>query len=213
MIHEVFPVGMLQCNCSIFGDEQTREAIVIDPGADVSKIVEILERHALKVKAIVITHAHFDHIGGAEKLRALTGAPVWMNGSDEMIAKSLPLQCALFGVPQAKNPGIDFKAKEGDVLTVGNAAFQVLHTPGHTPGSVGLYVPSEGMLVAGDTLFFESIGRTDLPGGSGKKIIQSIHEKIFTLPEETIVLPGHGRNTTVAHEKRFNPFVGALARS
>jgi glyoxylase-like metal-dependent hydrolase (beta-lactamase superfamily II) len=119
----------------------------------------------------------------------------------------------LFGVPQAKNPGIDFKAKEGDVLTVGNAAFQVLHTPGHTPGSVGLYVPSEGMLVAGDTLFFESIGRTDLPGGSGKKIIQSIHEKIFTLPEETIVLPGHGRNTTVAHEKRFNPFVGALARS
>ena len=213
MIHEVFPVGMLQCNCSIFGDEQTREAIVIDPGADVSKIVEILERHALKVKAIVITHAHFDHIGGAEKLRALTGAPVWMNGSDEMIAKSLPLQCALFGVPKAKNPGIDFKAKEGDVLTVGNAAFQVLHTPGHTPGSVGLYVPSEGMLVAGDTLFFESIGRTDLPGGSGKKIIQSIHEKIFTLPEETIVLPGHGRNTTVAHEKRFNPFVGALARS
>jgi glyoxylase-like metal-dependent hydrolase (beta-lactamase superfamily II) len=213
VIHEVFPVGMLQCNCSIFGDEQTREAIVIDPGADVSKIVEILERHALKVKAIVITHAHFDHIGGAEKLRALTGAPVWMNGSDEMIAKSLPLQCALFGVPQAKNPGIDFKAKEGDVLTVGNAAFQVLHTPGHTPGSVGLYVPSEGMLVAGDTLFFESIGRTDLPGGSGKKIIQSIHEKIFTLPEETIVLPGHGRNTTVAHEKRFNPFVGALARS
>lgn len=213
MIHEVFPVGMLQCNCSIFGDEQTREAIVIDPGADVSKIVEILERHALKVKAIVITHAHFDHIGGAEKLRALTGAPVWMNGSDEMIAKSLPLQCALFGVPQAKNPGIDFKAKEGDVLTVGDAAFQVLHTPGHTPGSVGLYVPSEGMLVAGDTLFFESIGRTDLPGGSGKKIIQSIHEKIFTLPEETIVLPGHGRNTTVAHEKRFNPFVGALARS
>jgi len=204
---------MLQCNCSIFGDEQTREAIVIDPGADVSKIVEILERHALKVKAIVITHAHFDHIGGAEKLRALTGAPVWMNGSDEMIAKSLPLQCALFGVPQAKNPGIDFKAKEGDVLTVGDAAFQVLHTPGHTPGSVGLYVPSEGMLVAGDTLFFESIGRTDLPGGSGKKIIQSIHEKIFTLPEETIVLPGHGRNTTVAHEKRFNPFVGALARS
>ena len=204
---------MLQCNCSIFGDEQTREAIVIDPGADVSKIVEILERHALKVKAIVITHAHFDHIGGAEKLRALTGAPVWMNGSDEMIAKSLPLQCALFGVPQAKNPGFDFKAKEGDVLTVGNAAFQVLHTPGHTPGSVGLYVPSEGMLVAGDTLFFESIGRTDLPGGSGKKIIQSIHEKIFTLPEETIVLPGHGRNTTVAHEKRFNPFVGALARS
>jgi glyoxylase-like metal-dependent hydrolase (beta-lactamase superfamily II) len=213
VIHEVFPVGMLQCNCSIFGDEQTREAIVIDPGADVSKIVEILERHALKVKAIVITHAHFDHIGGAEKLRALTGAPVWMNGSDEMIAKSLPLQCALFGVPQAKNPGIDFKAKEGDVLTVGDAAFQVLHTPGHTPGSVGLYVPSEGMLVAGDTLFFESIGRTDLPGGSGKKIIQSIHEKIFTLPEETIVLPGHGRNTTVAHEKRFNPFVGALARS
>lgn len=204
---------MLQCNCSIFGDEETREAIVIDPGADVSKIVDILHRHALQLKAIVITHAHFDHIGGAEKLRALTGAPVWMNGSDEVIAMSLPLQCALFGVPQSKNPGIDVKAKEGDVLTVGATAFHVLHTPGHTPGSVGLYIPSQTMLVAGDTLFRESIGRTDLPGGSGKKIIQSIQEKIFTLPEETVVLPGHGPNTTVAHEKQFNPFVGASARS
>src|SRR5277367_4414122 len=116
---------MLQCNCSIFGDEQTHEAVVIDPGADVSKIVDILERHALKVKAIVITHAHFDHIGGAEKLRALTGAPVWMNGSDEIIAMSLPLQCALFGVPQAKNPGVDVKVKEGDVLNMGETGFHV----------------------------------------------------------------------------------------
>ncbi len=213
MIHHILPVGMLQCNCSVFGDEQTREAIVIDPGADVSSIVEILNRHDLKLKAIFITHAHFDHIGGAEKLRALTGAPVWMNGSDEIIAKSLPLQCALFGVPQAKNPGIDVKAHEGDVLGVGETKFHVLHTPGHTPGSVGLYIPTQGMLVAGDTLFKESIGRTDLPGGSGKKIIQSIHEKIFTLPEETVVVPGHGPNTTVGHEKRFNPFVGASARS
>ena len=213
MIHEVLPVGMLRCNCSIFGDEQTREAIVVDPGADVTKIVEILELHGLKVKAIVVTHAHFDHIGGAEKLRTLTGAPVWMNGSDEVIAMSLPLQCALFGAPPAKNPGIDVKAQEGDVLAMGETGFHVLHTPGHTPGSVSLYIPSEGMLVAGDTLFRESIGRTDLPGGSGKKIIQSIQEKIFTLPEETIVVPGHGPGTTVAHEKQFNPFVGASARS
>jgi hydroxyacylglutathione hydrolase len=146
-------------------------------------------------------------------LRSLTGAPVWMNGSDEVIAMSLPLQCALFGAPQAKNPGIDVKVKEGETLRVGETAFHVLHTPGHTPGSVSLYVPSIGTLVAGDTLFRESIGRTDLPGGSGKKIIQSIQEKIFTLPEETIVLPGHGRNTTVGHEKQFNPFVGASARS
>lgn len=213
MIHEVLPVGMLQCNCSIFGDEQTHEAIVVDPGADITKIQEILDKHGLKVKSIVITHAHFDHIGGAEKLRALTGAPVWMNASDEVIAMSLPLQCAFFGVPQAKNPGIDVKLHEGDVLRAGETEFQVLHTPGHTPGSVSLYIPSQTMLVAGDTLFRGNIGRTDLPGGSGKKIIQSIHEKIFTLPEETIVVPGHGPGTTVGHEKQFNPFVGASARS
>ncbi len=212
MIHHILPVGALHCNCSIFGDEATHEAIVVDPGADVTEIEAILKKFALKVKAIVITHAHFDHIGGAAKLRALTGAPVWMSASDEVTAMTLPVQAALFGVPMITNPGIDRQTKEGDTLTIGETQFQVLDTPGHTPGSISLLIPAEGKLIAGDTLFRESVGRTDLPGGNGKKIVQSITNKLFTLPDETIVVPGHGPNTTIGHEKEFNPFVGASAR-
>lgn len=212
MIHHILPVGALHCNCSIFGDETTHEAIVVDPGADVTEIEAILKKFALKVKAIVITHAHFDHIGGAAKLRALTGAPVWMSASDEVTAMTLPVQAALFGVPMITNPGIDRQTKEGDTLTIGETQFQVLDTPGHTPGSISLLIPAEGKLIAGDTLFRESVGRTDLPGGNGKKIVQSITNKLFTLPDETIVVPGHGPNTTIGHEKEFNPFVGASAR-
>ncbi len=213
MIHEVLPVGVLQCNCSIFGDETSREAIVIDPGADIGKIEEILTRHQLKVKAIVITHAHIDHIGGAEKLRAATGAPIWMNAADETTAMSLPLQAAWVGMPFARNPHVDLNAKEGETFTAGATEFHVIHTPGHTPGSISLYVPGLGKLIAGDTLFRDSVGRTDLPGGNSKKIVQSIREKLFTLPDPTIVIPGHGRNTTIEREKQFNPFVGVSAQS
>ncbi len=213
MIHEVLPVGILRCNCSIFGDETTREAIVIDPGADIAKVEEILARHNLRVKAIVITHAHIDHIGGAGKLRKATGAPIWMNAHDHVIALSLPLQAAWIGMQFAANPGIDVEVKEGETLTAGATAFHVIETPGHTPGSISLFIPSEGKLIAGDTLFLGSIGRTDLPGGNGKKIVQSIREKLFTLPDPTIVIPGHGANTTIEREKRLNPFVGASAPS
>ncbi len=211
MIHEVLAVGVLQCNCSIFGDETTREAIVIDPGADIAKVQEILDRHRLKVKAIVITHAHIDHIGGADKLRAATGAPIWMHSSDEAIAMSLPLQAAWVGMQFAKNPHVDRDAKEGETLKAGETEFHVIHTPGHTPGSISLFIPAEGKLIAGDTLFHNTIGRTDLPGGSSKKLIQSIRERLFTLPDPTIVIPGHGRNTTIEREKRLNPFVGATS--
>ena len=213
MIHEVLAVGVLQCNCSIFGDETTREALVIDPGADISKIAEILNRHQLKVKAIVITHAHIDHIGGADKLRALTGAPIWMSAADETTAMSLPLQAAWVGMPFAKNPHADRDAKEGDTLTAGETQFHVIHTPGHTPGSISLFIPGENKVIAGDTLFRDTVGRTDLPGGSSKKIVQSIREKLFMLPDPTIVIPGHGRETTIGREKQFNPFVGASAET
>ena len=213
MIHEVLPVGVLQCNCSIFGDETTREAIVIDPGADISKIHAILEKHRLHVKAIVITHAHIDHIGGADKLRRATGAPIWMNAADKGIALSLPLQAAWVGMQFATNPGIDAEAKDGETLTVGTTDFHVIHTPGHTPGSISLFIPGEGKLIAGDTLFRETVGRTDLPGGNSKKIVQSIQERLFKLPDPTIVFPGHGMNTTIEHEKQFNPFAGAASRS
>jgi hydroxyacylglutathione hydrolase len=213
MIHEVLPVGVLQCNCSIFGDEETKEAIVIDPGDDLTKILEILAKHALKVKAIVITHAHIDHIGGAEKLRSQTGAPVWMNSADEVIAMSLPLQAAWIGMRVPKNPGVDVPAREGETVSAGTTEFRIIETPGHTPGSISLYIPAQHKLVAGDTLFRDSIGRTDLPGGSSKKIIQSIREKLFKLPDETLVIPGHGMNTTIEREKRLNPFVGSSAQS
>jgi glyoxylase-like metal-dependent hydrolase (beta-lactamase superfamily II) len=207
MIHEILPVGPLQCNCSIFGDEQTREAMVVDPGDEISSILEILTRHGLKVTAIVITHAHIDHIGGAQKLKLATGAPVYMNLNDTDLQKMLPVQATWLGVAPPDPVAIDAPAKDGDRILVGATEFHVLHTPGHTQGSISLYAPSENKLIAGDTLFQGSIGRTDLPGGDGRQIIRSIHEKLMPLPGETIVIPGHGANTTIDREKRLNPFL------
>jgi glyoxylase-like metal-dependent hydrolase (beta-lactamase superfamily II) len=207
MIHEVLPVGMLGCNCSVLGDEVSREAIVVDPGDDVSEIVAILDRHQLTVKMIVITHAHIDHIGGAEKLRARTGAPVYMHEADKMLSDRLDMQAAWLGMETPKDPGIDQAAREGDIIRAGSVEAHVLHTPGHTQGSISLYLPLESKLIAGDTLFRGSIGRTDLPGGDTAQIGRSIKGKLYTLPEDTIVFPGHGETTSIGQEKRHNPFV------
>jgi len=207
MIHEILPVGMLQCNCSIFGDEQTREAIVIDPGDDVSQILELLAKHRLRVKAIVITHAHIDHIGGAQALKRITDAPVYMNLNDAGLQAMLATQATWLGMPTPESVVIDAPLNDGMTLQLGNADFHVLHTPGHTQGSVSLWIPSEHKLVAGDTLFAGGIGRTDLPGGDGRQILRSIHEKLLPLPEETIVIPGHGGLTTIGREKQFNSFL------
>lgn len=209
MIHEILPVGMLGCNCSILGDPATREAMVIDPGDDIDQITAILDRHQLTVKMIIITHAHIDHIGGAQKLRALTGAPVYMNENDSFLADNLAMQAAWLGIETPQNPGIDTPAREGDVLRAGAIEAQVIHTPGHTPGSISLFLPAENKLIAGDTLFKGSIGRTDLPGGDFRTIMMSIRDKLYTLPETTIVIPGHGEPTDIATEKRSNPFVTA----
>ncbi|MEP6714034.1 MAG: MBL fold metallo-hydrolase [Terriglobia bacterium] len=207
MIHEIIPVGMLACNCSVIGDEVSREAIVIDPGADISNITEILEKHSLKVKMIVITHAHFDHIGGAHRLRALTGAPVYMHEADTMLAENLEVQARWAGIETPENPGIDVPAQEGDILSVGSLDAHVLHTPGHTQGSIALYFAGDKKLIAGDTLFRGSVGRTDLPGGSATQIKDSIRSKLYALPDDTIVIPGHGEETSIGEEKRSNPFV------
>jgi glyoxylase-like metal-dependent hydrolase (beta-lactamase superfamily II) len=209
LIHEVLPVGVLGCNCSILGDPATGEAIVVDPGDDIQEIVAILDRHGLKVKTIVITHAHIDHIGGAEKLRALTDAPVYMNPSDAFLADQLSVQAAWLGMATPKNPGIDTPAREGDILRAGGIEAHVLYTPGHTPGSISLYLPTEHKLIAGDTLFQGSVGRTDLPGGDFNRIRESIRNKLYALPDTTVVYPGHGGTTDIGTEKRSNPFVRA----
>src|SRR5258706_14916902 len=141
MIHEILPVGLLHCNCSIFGDEQTREAIVIDPGDEIGRIQQTLARHSLKVKAIVITHAHIDHIGGAQKLKQATGAPVYMNLDDADLQKMMDVQAAWIGSPTPDDVAIDCPAREGDTIPLGPATFHILHTPGHTQGSISLWIP------------------------------------------------------------------------
>ena len=207
MIHEILPVGPLHCNCSIIGDETTHEAMVIDPGDDIEDLQAIIQRHHLQVKQIVITHAHIDHVGGAMKLRAATGAPILLNQNDYDLLKMLDAQAAWIGM---ENPGkveIDRSVTTGETVAAGSHTAQVLHTPGHTEGSICLYFEAEKKLIAGDTLFAGSIGRTDLPGGSTQKIMRSLHNTVLALPDETVVVPGHGPLTTIGEERESNPFL------
>ena len=207
MIHEILPVGALQCNCSVIGDETTHEAMVVDPGAEIQNILALVRKHNLQVKQIVITHAHIDHVGGAMKLRAATGAPILLNQNDYELLKMLDVQASWIGVAPPGKVDIDQSIGQADTIKAGSLVANVLSTPGHTEGSVCLYFPSEKKLIAGDTLFAGSIGRTDLPGGSFEKIIHSLHEKLLTLPDDTIVTPGHGPQTTIGLERETNPFL------
>jgi hydroxyacylglutathione hydrolase len=207
MILETFPVGPLACNCTILGDEEAHEAIVVDPGDDVTRIHRRLSELGLKLTQILITHAHIDHVGGALQLKRLTGAPIFLNQSDLPLLKMMPVQADWLGVETPETAPPDEPLSEG--LTVGLARYpaQVIHTPGHTQGSVCLHFASMKMLIAGDTLFEGSIGRTDLPGGNYGQIIDSIHSRLLALPDETRVLPGHGPVTTIGKERKSNPFL------
>lgn len=207
MIHEIFPVGPLQCNCSIVGDEQTREAMVIDPGDEIDEVMTRLGRHQLTVKQIIVTHAHIDHVGGAMKLKRLTGAPILLNQNDYALLKMLDVQASWIGMPAPEAVNIDASVGTGDKVQAGGLTADVLHTPGHTEGSICLYFAPEKKLIAGDTLFAGSIGRTDLPGGSYEKIMRSLHGPVLGLPDETVVVPGHGPLTTIGEERESNPFL------
>ena len=207
MIHEIIPVGPLQCNCSIIGDEATREAMVIDPGDDINDVLALVRKHKLQVKQIVITHAHIDHVGGAMKLRAITGAPILLNQNDYALLKMLDAQAVWVGVPPPGKVEIDRSVTTGETVSAGSHTAQILHTPGHTEGSNCLYFAAEKKLIAGDTLFAGSIGRTDLPGGDMQKIMRSLHDTVLSLPDETVVVPGHGELTTIGEERESNPFL------
>ncbi|MBN8732836.1 MAG: MBL fold metallo-hydrolase [Acidobacteria bacterium] len=212
MIHEILPTGALQCNCSVFGDESTREAIVIDPGdgTDLARLQAILDKHALTVKAIIITHAHIDHIGAAAKLKASTGAPVYMNSNDQTLYDHLDMQAQWLQMRVPAQTEIDVDARDGATLKCGETEMTLLHTPGHTQGSLCVFVPEEKLLIAGDTLFRDSVGRTDLPGGDHRMLLGSIKEKLLTLPEETRVVAGHGPDTTIGRERERNPFLRGI---
>jgi hydroxyacylglutathione hydrolase len=207
MILETFPVGPLRCNCTILGDEVTHEAIVVDPGDNIPEILSRLQKHGLTLRQIVVTHAHIDHVGGAAQLRKSTGAPVLMNQQDLELLGMMEMQAGWLGVPTPQVAPPDASAEDGLAIGLATLPAQVLHTPGHTPGSICLLFPDHHLLLAGDTLFAGSIGRTDLPGGDGERILRSLRERLLVLPDSTRVLPGHGPETTIGEERQSNPFL------
>ena len=207
MVLETFPVGLLQCNCTLLGDEATGEAMVIDPGDNIPYILERLAAHKLTLKQIVVTHAHIDHVGGALRLKRATSAPVLLNENDLSLLKMMDVQAAWLGVATPEVAAPDENAGDGLVVGIANHKAEVLHTPGHTQGSICLHFAPEKILFAGDTLFAGSIGRTDLPGGDGRLILRSIHERLLPLADETRVIPGHGHETTIGAEREGNPFL------
>jgi len=206
-ILETFPIGPLQCNCTILGDPATKEAIVIDPGEEIGRIHRRLTDLGLKLKQILITHAHIDHVGGALRLKQLTGAPILLNENDLPLLQMMEMQAGWLGMPTPETAPPDESLRDGMRVGLDSYPADVLHTPGHTQGSVCLHFVPMKMLIAGDTLFAGSIGRTDLPGGNGRQLIDSIHTRLLVLPEETHVIPGHGPATTIGLEKDSNPFL------
>jgi glyoxylase-like metal-dependent hydrolase (beta-lactamase superfamily II) len=208
MIIETFPVGWLQCNCTILGDEQTREAIVIDPGDDPQEILARLEKHGLTPKQILCTHTHIDHVGAIYELQERAGTPASIHKADLFLFEKLDVQAQWIGIPMPKRGAIEHFVEDGSAVACHGVEVGVIHTPGHTPGSASFHLAGDrNILFTGDTLFAQSIGRTDLWGGSHPQIIASIQKKLMTFDDDALVISGHGQSTTIGHERRYNPFL------
>jgi hydroxyacylglutathione hydrolase len=206
VIVKTLPVGMTQANCYIVGCEETKMGVIIDPGDEGERILEGVEDSGLKITHVLLTHAHFDHIGAADEVVKATGAPLALHPED------LPLLNAgggaiFFGLPSAPIPDADIHLAADQEISVGELTLRVLHTPGHTPGHVTFYEPNQGAIFDGDVLFAQGIGRTDLPGGSYEVLMNSIQEGLMTLPDETLVYSGHGPATTIGRERTANPWL------
>jgi glyoxylase-like metal-dependent hydrolase (beta-lactamase superfamily II) len=212
MIHEQVVVGPFQCNCSLLACETTREAIVVDPGGEGELILEILKQKGWVVKYLVHTHAHLDHVGATEPVHAATRGKICLHRDDLFLYENVAMQAALFGLPAFTVPDVEYFIEDKDILKFGKYRAEILHTPGHTPGSVTYLVDTEqGVeLFTGDTLFMGSIGRTDLWGGDSQQILRSIQDKLLPLDDGTRVHPGHGPHSTIGAERRRNPFLQGL---
>ncbi len=207
MLRETFVVGCLDCNCVVLADAKTREAIVVDPGGDPERILAFIARERLAVSSIVHTHAHLDHVGGTAAIAAKTGAETCLHRADVPLYEHLSMQSSLLGLPKVEPWRLDRTLEDQDVVRFGQHEAQVLHTPGHSPGSISLYLRAAKLCLAGDTLFAGDIGRTDVFGGDGEAIVRSIRQKLYTLDGDTEVIPGHGPSTTIGRERDTNPYV------
>lgn len=207
MIFDVVVVGPLGVNCIILGCRQTGEGLVIDPGGDVDRILERVAAHKLKIVGIINTHGHFDHAGGNRRLIDITGAPLWIHQADTAMLTRIAHVSSMYGIPGENSPAADRLLEDGMEVPFGIHALRVIHTPGHTPGGCCLYLASQQILISGDTLFADGIGRTDLPGGSHEQLLLSIRTRLFTLPDQVTVWPGHGPSTTIGQEKHHNPYL------
>ena len=209
LIVETIPVGHIQCNCTILGDPVSRKAIVVDPGGDAEMLIARLVELDLQVERIIHTHAHLDHFLASGKLKEATGAKLALHRDDLFLWDMLEEQCRMFGIPFEKPPPPDQWLEHEEEIDVKGVQGKALHTPGHTPGSMCFLFEKQKLLIAGDTLFQGSIGRTDLWGGDYQQIEKSIQEKLYTLDEETSVITGHGESTSIGYEMRSNSFVRA----
>lgn len=205
MLIETFEVGVFAENCYLVGCEESLEGIVIDPGDEINRVLRRIQEVRLIIKYILLTHAHIDHVKELNAFKKEISVPVLMHTSDQFLLESLPAQAAAFGLTTSGIPEINGNVNEEEVIRFGQVEFKVLHTPGHSPGSV-TYV-SKGVAFVGDVLFAGSIGRTDLPGGDFEVLINSIKTKLFRLKDDTVVYPGHGPPTTIGQEKQSNPFL------